>query len=113
LFQGCQSCHDTGLGPSLDGVIGRPAGWLRSFDHYSDEMRSSGLVWNLEQLRQYIANPSALVPGNQMSRLHFDGLQEDETEAVVAHLYSDPRYEFFVQAPLLCVDAAATKFASE
>ena len=58
-------------GPSLAGVLGRKAGSLASFHRYSDALKRSGIVWNEETLDAWIANPAALVPGNDM---RFQGL---------------------------------------
>ena len=75
-FRNCAACHsiDAGrnmTGPSLAGVLGRKAGGLASFHRYSDALKRSGIVWNEETLDAWIANPAALVPGNDM---RFQGL---------------------------------------
>ncbi|MEK0081695.1 c-type cytochrome [Benzoatithermus flavus] len=68
--QNCMTCHspDTAknaFGPSLSGVIGRPAGSLPRFA-YSDALKSSGLVWTEDNLRKWMADNEKLVPGTRM-----------------------------------------------
>ena len=57
---------DNRLGPSLYGVIGRKAGSLESFA-YSESLKDSGVTWDEPTLDKWIANPGAVIPGNQMS----------------------------------------------
>jgi cytochrome c len=76
IFQYCFSCHSVDpaekaklQGPSLYGVVGRPAATIAGFD-YSDAMKARaarGLVWNAETLDSFIADPQALVPDTRMS----------------------------------------------
>lgn len=88
VFNKCKVCHtlEAGVnkvGPSLAGVIGRPAGTAEGFA-YSDAMKNSGITWDAEKLDQYLADPKAFVPGNKMA---FVGLKkEDERENVIAYL---------------------------
>ena len=70
-FRSCASCHSIQpgqnmTGPSLAGVVGRNAGTLQSFHRYSDALKNSGIVWNVETLDAWLSNPAALVPGNDM-----------------------------------------------
>ena len=68
----CQSCHnfDKGgaakVGPPLYDVIGRPKGSVPGFA-YSDGMKSKGGDWTYQELFQFIAKPSAYVPGTKMT----------------------------------------------
>ncbi len=69
-FKDCAACHrlDTGaseVGPSLHGVFSRKAGELADF-RYSPAMKRSGVVWTVETLDKYIADPQALIPANRM-----------------------------------------------
>lgn len=76
VFQRCYACHSvepgesTGLqGPSLYGILGRPAAAVRGFD-YSDAMRRrarQGLIWDAATLDAYISDPDSVVPGTMMS----------------------------------------------
>ncbi|MDB6127984.1 MAG: sorbosone dehydrogenase [Verrucomicrobia bacterium] len=71
--QNCALCHDisgakqstAGQGPSLAGIMGHRAATLTDFG-YSKALRASGLTWNASTLNQFLANPSALVPGTLM-----------------------------------------------
>ena|SRR6516165_2595875 len=66
----CAVCHAQKvgarpLGPSLSGVVGRPAASLAGFP-YSDALRKSGLTWTEDNLRAWISDPSHTVPGTLM-----------------------------------------------
>ncbi|MEL7048143.1 MAG: c-type cytochrome [Pseudomonadota bacterium] len=68
--QRCRSCHAEdpsaqSYGASLRGVIGRTAGTLEGFD-YSDAMKKSGIVWNKDSLRAWIADNDGFMPGTRM-----------------------------------------------
>jgi cytochrome c len=77
-FQRCYACHSVDpaetarlQGPSLHGVLGRPAAAVSGFE-YSDAMRDrskAGLTWTAERLDAFLANPEAAVPGTSMSAL--------------------------------------------
>src|SRR5215471_20123401 len=67
FFQiGCAVCHSPVLGPdnlvilkqgpSLVGVVGRPAGSLPTFN-YTKAMRQSGFTWDPPTLQRFLANP--------------------------------------------------------
>src|ERR1700748_1710594 len=53
VFNACATCHATDhadrVGPGLEGIIGRKAGTAPGF-HYSDAMKSSGIVWDAKIL---------------------------------------------------------------
>lgn len=66
----CVACHalkrgERAYGPSLFGVLNRPAGSVPGFA-YSDGLKKSGLVWTEDNLRKWIANNGALVPSTLM-----------------------------------------------
>ena len=71
LFQEhCIFCHalkpgGRHFGPSLYGVVGRPAGADPAFP-YSEALRKSGIVWTDENLRKWIASTTNLVPATLM-----------------------------------------------
>ena len=72
-----------GVGPILNGVVGRPAGSVEGFK-YSDAMKSSGITWDEAALDEYLKNPKAKVPGNKMA---YAGLKDDTKRAdVIAYL---------------------------
>lgn len=67
----CAACHvqkpgaRVVLGPSLAGVVGRPAGTAAGFP-YSDALKKSGLVWTEDNLRKWVADNAHLVPDTLM-----------------------------------------------
>ncbi len=69
-FEVCVACHSLAPGehvngPSLAKLINRPAGSVESF-RYSGPMKRSGLVWDAQTLRKFLADPQGTVPGNRM-----------------------------------------------
>jgi cytochrome c len=82
-FRLCAACHslvpDRNLtGPSLAGVLGRPAGALEGFRRYSPELKGSGVVWGESALDSWLADPQAFIPGNRMV---FRGLPDAQARA--------------------------------
>ncbi len=66
----CAACHsldtsENAFGPSLFGVVDRPAAFVPRFA-YSKAMQTSGITWNEDNLRKWIADNDALVPGTRM-----------------------------------------------
>ncbi|KPB68817.1 c-type cytochrome [Pseudomonas cannabina] len=67
----CSGCHKIGpsarhaFGPQLNGIVGQQAGQQEGYV-YTDAMKNSGLIWNREELRTYIKDPSDVVPGTRM-----------------------------------------------
>jgi cytochrome c len=88
IFGQCKTCHvaEAGvnrIGPSLWGVVGRPAGSIAGFK-YSPANKSSGLVWSEEQLFTYLEAPQKTIPGTYMA---FAGLKKLQDRAdVIAYL---------------------------
>lgn len=85
VFNQCQACHTlvkgkNGLGPSLNGVIGRKSGTADGFKNYSPAMQKSDVVWSEETLDKYLADPKGFIPGNRMI---FVGLKKPEDRANV------------------------------
>ena len=88
-FGVCAACHsitDTdGVGPHLNGVIGRKSGSVSGFN-YSRAMKQANIVWDDQTLAAFIADPQKTVPGNHMP---FSGLQDPTQRAdVIAYLKS-------------------------
>jgi cytochrome c len=92
VFKKCSACHKVGdaakngVGPILNGVVGRKAGTVEGFN-YSDaskEAGSKGLIWSEESLLKYLENPAAFMPKMKMV---FPGLKdEQQRKDVVAYL---------------------------
>jgi cytochrome c len=71
-FNKCLPCHAIGpgaenkVGPDLNGLDGRHAGAVASFN-YSEANKNSGLVWNEATFKDYIRGPQAKIPGTKMA----------------------------------------------
>lgn len=68
VFQTCAACHSNkpdAIGPSLRSIYSRKAGSLEDF-RYSNAMMRSNIVWDEANLREYIKDPQAKIPGNRM-----------------------------------------------
>lgn len=88
VFVLCANCHQVDnpgnrAGPTLQGLMGRPAASLQNFT-YSEALRRSAIVWDETTLAAFLADPRGVVPGNRMA---FAGLRNpDDIEAVIAFL---------------------------
>ncbi len=86
----CSICHSVQagrnqVGPSLAGIVGRPAGQVANF-RYSPANKNSGLTWDQATLDRYLTNPSALVPHTIMT---YGGLKDADKRAnLIAYLAS-------------------------
>jgi cytochrome c len=80
VFKKCMACHQVGpnarngIGPVLNGVVGRPAGRYPGYN-YSSANKNSGLVWDEPTLSRYLRAPAEVVPGTKMI---FFGLKKDQ-----------------------------------
>ncbi|RIV82910.1 cytochrome c family protein [Aurantiacibacter xanthus] len=72
------------VGPSLAGVVGRKAGSVSGFA-YSAGMKSSNLTWNEANLRRYLVDPHAVVPGGSMPA---PGVNAQQAGEIVTYLKS-------------------------
>jgi cytochrome c len=69
-FAQCRTCHSLEpgramIGPSLHGVVGKPAASAPGFA-YSNALKASGLTWDEKTLDAWLAGPNKLVPGSKM-----------------------------------------------
>ena len=84
----CSDCHSVKpdknkKGPTLFGVVGRPAGSVADFN-YSDAMKAGGFTWSPDRLSSYISAPKKTVSGGKMK---YDGLANDQARAdLIAYL---------------------------
>jgi cytochrome c len=78
LFQkrctGCHSLDSNKEGPRLRGVLGRKAGSVAEFS-YSNELKAAHIIWDEGSLDQWLANPDAVIPDNDMA-FHVSNPQE-------------------------------------
>jgi cytochrome c len=89
VFAKCRVCHQVGetakigVGPVLNGVVGRKAGSYPGYT-YSAANKESGITWDEPTLKEYLKNPRAKVPGTKMI---FPGLKDDQDISnVIAYL---------------------------
>jgi cytochrome c len=79
-FAVCKACHQIGetakigVGPVLNGVIGRRAGTYPGYS-YSEANKNSGLTWDEATFREYIRDPKAKVLGTKMI---YAGLKDEQ-----------------------------------
>ena len=84
----CSLCHKVGpgamngIGPVLNGVVGRKAGTFADY-MYSDANKNSGITWTEENLTKYLAGPQQVVPGTKMT---FPGYTGDTAAADIANV---------------------------
>ena len=89
LYAMCRSCHTyvkgggSMTGPNLWGTVGAKAAYSAGFK-YSEELKASGLTWDLATLDKWIENPRGLVEGTKMSYI---GMKKPEDRvALIAWL---------------------------
>ena len=84
----CGICHavvagENGIGPTLFGVVGRPAGSVPGFQYTADH-KKLGVTWDAATLDKYLTDPRAMVPDTTMV---YPGLKDDAQRAdLVAYL---------------------------
>lgn len=71
---GCHSLDKNKEGPQLRGVYGRKSGIVADFS-YSDELKAAHIVWDERSLDQWLSDPDAVVPDNNMA-FHVSNPQE-------------------------------------
>lgn len=62
---GCHALEQSREGPKLGGVFGRTSGTVAGYE-YSAALKKSHIVWNEQTLDEWIADPDAFIPGNNM-----------------------------------------------
>src|ERR1700740_819083 len=78
----CGICHavvagENRIGPTLFGVVGRPAGSVPGFN-YTAAHKNLGIRGNAPNLDKYLTNPRAMVPDTSMV---YAGLKNDGQRA--------------------------------
>ncbi|MES2913913.1 MAG: cytochrome c family protein [Pseudomonadota bacterium] len=92
VFKKCASCHkldgSSGVGPNLNGVVGRNHGSVAGFPYSEAMAAKSAEPWTPEALFAFLENPKKAVPGTKMA---FAGLPKPEDRAnVIAYLSANP-----------------------
>ena len=86
--QQCATCHTINpadavrQGPSLSGIVGRPAGKANGF-RYSAGFTDANFVRDDTRLDAYLANPQAMVPGSIMA---YRQPRAETRAAIIAYL---------------------------
>lgn len=93
VFVKCLACHSIAegqnkVGPSLYGIVGRPAGSIAGFN-YSAANKNSGITWTEDVMFAYLKAPQQYIKGTKMV---FPGLTSGQDRAdVIAYLKSVPQ----------------------
>jgi cytochrome c len=100
IFRQCKLCHSAEKGtnkegPSLYGVIGRPAGSVAGYS-YSDAMKAAavkGLIWSADNVEKYLVNPHQFLADylgdpDAHNRMTFKLGGDQDREDVIAYLQS-------------------------
>ena len=94
VFRQCASCHQVGdaarngVGPALNGIVGREIGTVDGFRYSSvmGEAGEAGRVWDEAELSAFLMDPRGAMPGTKMA---FRGLRSEEDFAsLFAYLQS-------------------------
>ena len=92
MASGCPACHgvtkedNAKVGPNLVGVVGRKAGTVKSLLGPSENLTKYGVTWSAETLDEWLANPSAKVPGTAMIGILTDPQQRADVIAYLSTL---------------------------
>jgi len=71
VFKECSNCHSVKkdkhgtFGPNLYKIVGNKAGSGAVYD-YSPVLKNSGIIWTIERLDRWLANPQAFLPDSEM-----------------------------------------------
>jgi cytochrome c len=91
MTNGCVACHgvtkedNSKVGPNLVGVVGRMAGTTPSL-MVTENLKKYGVTWSAATLDEFLANPSAKVPGTAMGGILTDPQQRADVIAYLSTL---------------------------
>lgn len=91
MASGCPACHavtpedQSKVGPNLVGVVGRKAGTAPSL-LLTENLKRYGVTWSADTLDEFLANPSAKVPGTAMGGILTDPQQRADVIAYLSTL---------------------------
>ncbi|MFM9841403.1 MAG: c-type cytochrome [Dongiaceae bacterium] len=82
-FEACAACHSLIpgrhlTGPSLADIWDKQAGTVAGFPRYSPALKAADIIWGLESLDAWLANPRAFIPKTRMT---FPGIDDAKTRA--------------------------------
>jgi len=91
FVENCAACHsieagEHGEGPSLAGLVGRPAGTAAGYE-YSAQMADAGFDWTTSRLEEYLRIPTQDHSGDQMFHavdMQFDSLDRQSIADLLA-----------------------------
>lgn len=86
----CVACHSVDanrVGPAHLGVVGRKAGSAPGFD-YSKAVAGSPVIWTHANLLAWLADPEAVIPGQQMGYSLGEARDREDVVAYLAALKS-------------------------
>lgn len=82
LWRQCQACHkldgSNGIGPALNGVVGRDIGGFAGYDYSDGALALAGSAWTPENLQAFIQSPRDFMPGTKMG---YSGMGDIEDRA--------------------------------
>jgi cytochrome c len=85
----CSECHSTKQGrnkkgPSLFGIVGRPAGTLTDYN-YSDALHQAPWTWTTDKLHGYLSQPAK--QANPGTKMKYSGLNDPkQLEDLISYL---------------------------
>jgi cytochrome c len=91
MTSGCPACHgvtqgdNSKVGPNLIGIVGRQAGTTPSL-LLTESLKKYGVTWSAATLDEFLANPTAKVPGTAMGGILTDPQQRADVIAYLSTL---------------------------